>query len=175
MKATVSARTTLREARWEPAAGRATPQLQTSSQKARRSLQSLSTRVIRPDSGLGSVHDQSILGNRAIDLPRRVRNIRRRSTVCDRNHRTTRTERATYSQPIRKTSGGRGRLRFFEPDARQATAMLNNLDDAINQWRCLSSIRVTHHHGGSELILRSRKVSATAELNNCRILDDGRR
>ena len=66
-------------------------------------------------------------------------------------------------------------MRFFEPDARQATAMLNNLDDAINQWRCLSSIRVTHHHGGSELILRSRKASAAAELNNCRILDDGRR
>jgi hypothetical protein len=34
---------------------------------------------------------------------------------------------------------------------------------------------VTHHHGGSEFILRPIKASATAELNNCRILDDGRR
>jgi hypothetical protein len=32
-----------------------------------------------------------------------------------------------------KSSGGRGRSRFFKSDARQATAMLDDLDDAINQ------------------------------------------
>ena len=81
------------------------------------------------------------LGNGASDLPRWVRHIRRRSTADDRNHRATRPGRRDVFATNSKTSGSRGRFRFLEPDARQAAAMLDGLDDAINQWRCLCSIR----------------------------------